>query len=85
MNELRALARNQANYFRYGTTTPSGTLWAQVQQSLQWLTDTVKGLTGAGKTQSEKVGDKVKEDATYGKDRVKEEAQKASDWAREEL
>ncbi len=29
-NELVAWARNQRNYFQYGTTTPQGTLWAIV-------------------------------------------------------
>jgi hypothetical protein len=29
-NELIAWARNQRNWFQYGTTTPQGTLWAKL-------------------------------------------------------
>ncbi|CAK7217284.1 hypothetical protein SCUCBS95973_003095 [Sporothrix curviconia] len=36
-NELRAFARQQATYFRYGTTTPSGTLFAKASKGF-WNT-----------------------------------------------
>lgn len=36
-NELRAKAKEQYNYFKHGTSTPSGTIFAQLQEGLQWV------------------------------------------------
>ncbi|KAH8177749.1 putative stress-responsive nuclear envelope protein [Sarocladium implicatum] len=35
LEELKAQARKQSNYFRYGTSTPGGTVLAQLEQTLQ--------------------------------------------------
>lgn len=88
-NELRAAARKNANYFRYGTTSPRGTLFAQVQSGVQsgaqWVFNWLKiGQTETG-SQAQKAGDAVKEGATSGKDRAGEAAQKAGDKVKEEL
>lgn len=88
-NELIAWARNQRNWFQYGTTTPQGTLWAKLQNTAQWVMDQLNiGLT-QGRTeaayQSEKAGDYVKERATEATDRAGEAAQKAGDKIKEEL
>lgn len=34
-NQLRAEAKKQYNYFKYGTTSPSGTIFAQIQNGIQ--------------------------------------------------
>jgi len=34
-NQLRAQAKKQYNYFKYGTASPSGTVFAQIQNGLQ--------------------------------------------------
>jgi len=43
VNELRAYARKQATYFKYGTNSPSGTVLAKLEESfgnaVQWITD----------------------------------------------
>ncbi|KAI4214368.1 MAG: hypothetical protein LQ351_003121 [Letrouitia transgressa] len=88
-NELRAAARKNANYFRYGTTSPQETLFARVQSGVQsgaqWVFNWLKiGQTETG-SQAQKAGDAVKEGATAGKDRAGEAAQKAGDKVREEL
>lgn len=36
-NQLRAEAKKQANYFRYGTSTPAGTIFERLRSGLQYL------------------------------------------------
>lgn len=80
-NSLIAWARNQRNYFQYGSTTPQGTLWAKLQNGASWAMDQV----GAGRKQAEIAADKVKEKTTYVTHRADEAVQKASDKIKEEL
>ncbi|PMD17555.1 putative stress response protein ish1 [Hyaloscypha hepaticicola] len=88
-NQLIAWARNQRNYFQYGTTTPQGTLWVKLQQGAQWVMDQLSIGAAAGKKQAsyqaEKAGDSIKEGATYASNRAGEAAQKAHDKIKEEL
>ena len=88
-NELRALARRNANYFRYGTSTPQQGFFARIQGGAQWVLSQLKigassGSQEAG-AQSEKAADAIKEGATAGKNRAGEAAQQASDRVKEEL
>ncbi|RKF73688.1 Stress response protein ish1 [Golovinomyces cichoracearum] len=80
-NSLIAWARNQRNYFQYGTTTPQGTLWVKLQNGASWAWDQVN----AGRKQAEIVADSIKEKNTYATHRAGEAAQKASDKIKEEL
>jgi len=84
-NQLIAYARNQRNYFQYGTTTPQGTLWVKLQEGVQWVWDMLGVGAASGRYQGEKVADSVKEGATYAKNRAGEQAQKAGDYIKEEL
>lgn len=84
-NQLIAWARNQRNYFQYGTTTPQGTLWVKLQQGAQWIMDQLSIGAASGRKQAEKAGDSVKEGATYASNRAGEAAQKAYDKVKEEL
>ncbi|ESZ97042.1 putative Stress response protein ish1 [Sclerotinia borealis F-4128] len=88
-NELIAYARNQANYFRYGTTTPQGTLWAKLSSGAQWIMDQLYIGAASGRKQAayqgEKATDAVKEKATYASNRAGEAAQKAGHVIKEEL
>lgn len=88
-NQLIAWARNQRNYFQYGTTTPQGTLWAKLQNGGQWILDQLSIGAASGRKQAayqaEKAGDAVKEGATYATNRAGEAAQKAGDKIKEEL
>jgi len=88
-NELRRMARQANTYFRYGTTTPTGTLWAKLQENVYWAIDQIKIGAGyaqkeAGK-QAEKGADYVKEAATTATNRAGEAAQRAGDKLKEEL
>jgi hypothetical protein len=38
-NELIAYSRNLRNWFKYGTTTPQGTLWVQLYASFTLILD----------------------------------------------
>ncbi|TAQ87904.1 hypothetical protein B7494_g3771 [Chlorociboria aeruginascens] len=88
-NELIAYARNTAHYFKYGTSTPQGTLWVKLQQGAQWVLDQLSIGAAEGKKQAsyqaEKAGDAVKEGATRATNRAGEAAQQASDRIKEEL
>ena len=88
-NELRAMARRNADYFRYGTSTPQGSMFARLQSGAQWVFDQLKiGVSGGRQTASyeaQKAGDAVKEGATSATNRAGEAAQKAGDKVREEL
>ena len=88
-NQLVAWARNQRNYFQYGTTTPQGTLWAKLQNGAQWVLDQLSIGAASGRKQAayqaEKAGDAVKEGSTYATNRAGEAAQKAGDKIKEEL
>jgi len=88
-NQLKAYARNQANWFRYGTTTPQGTLWAKLSEGAQWVMDQLSIGAAAGRKQAAyqgmKATDRVKEAATYATNRAGEEAQKAKHHVKEEL
>jgi hypothetical protein len=46
-SELRAAAKKQANYFRYGTSTPSGTIFERVKGGLQWLLGQAQGTAAS--------------------------------------
>jgi hypothetical protein len=88
-NQLETYARNQANFFRYGTTTPQGTLWAKLSQSAQWVMDQLRIGVAAGRKQAayeaEKATDRVKEGETYATNRASEEAPEIAHHAKEEL
>ncbi|KUJ20296.1 uncharacterized protein LY89DRAFT_610274 [Mollisia scopiformis] len=84
-NQLIAWARNQRNYFQYGTTTPQGTLWAKLQEGASWVMNQLSIGAAAGRKQAEVAGDSVKEGATYATNRAGEAAQKAGDKIKEEL
>lgn len=89
LNELRALARRNANYFRYGTTTPQGSIFAKIQDGFYWALSQVKLGVASGRDeagdQAQKAGDYIKEKATVASDRAHEAAQTAGDKIKEEL
>ncbi|KAI1000781.1 hypothetical protein K3495_g7414 [Podosphaera aphanis] len=80
-NSLVAWARNQRNYFQYGTTTPQGTLLAKFRNGAYW----VWGQIGIGRKQAEIAADTIKENSKYASHRADEAAQVASDKVKEEL
>ena len=88
-NELREAARRNANYFRYGTSTPQQGIYERLSSGIQWVLSQLrigatKGNAEVG-YQAQKGADAVKEGATTAKNRAGEAAQSAGDKAKEEL
>jgi len=88
-NELKAMARRNYNYFRYGTSTPQGTVYAKLQGYGQWVLDQLKIGASSGRKeaayQGQMAADAVKEGVTTATNRAGEQAQKAGDKIKEEL
>lgn len=63
LNELRATARRNAQYFKYGTTSPQGTLVAKLQETAQWLLDQLKIGASSGRAQGQQALNDVKQKA----------------------
>ena len=42
-NELRAQAKKQYNYFKYGTSSPQGTIFERLKNGLQWVLGQAQG------------------------------------------
>lgn len=88
-NQLIAYARNQRNWFQYGTTTPQGTLWVKLQNGVNWVWEQLSiGAAKGQKVAADKAevgADYVKEAATTATNRAGEAAQKAGHKIKEEL
>ncbi|OGE53073.1 hypothetical protein PENARI_c008G07399 [Penicillium arizonense] len=69
INELRAAARRNAQYFKYGTTNPRDTIYAKVVDTLQWALEQLKIGASSGRAQGQEAADKAQE-------KVSEKAQK---------
>lgn len=88
-NELKAMARRNYNYFRYGTSTPTGTIYARLSNGAQWVLEQLRIGASRGQKeaayQAEKAADAVKEGVTTATNRAQEAAQRAGDKIKEEL
>lgn len=87
--ELREVARRNADYFRYGSSTPQSGIFARIQNGIGWFfgqfrLGAAKGSAEAG-YQGQKAADAVKEGATTATNRAGEAAQRAGDKVKEEL
>jgi hypothetical protein len=47
-NELRALAKKQYTYFKYGTSTPSGTIFERIKEGFAWGLAQLQGGASSG-------------------------------------
>merc|ERR1711964_866948 len=54
LNELRAEARKQYNFFKYGTSTPSGTIFERIKSGLQWILGQASAGAQTGGVQASK-------------------------------
>ncbi|KAL4928386.1 double-strand break repair enhancer MSC1 [Aspergillus undulatus] len=67
LNELRATARRNAHWFRYGTSTPQGALYSYFSGAAQWVLDQLKIGAASGRAQgheaAENLGNKAEEKA----------------------
>ena len=81
-NDLKAMVKKHATYFRYGTSTPGDTMFAKVQSFFGGLYEQVMGPASG---QGTKAADYAHEKATAATHRAGEAAQSASDKVKEEL
>jgi len=63
VNELRAYARNQATYFKYGTTNPTDTIIAKFSEGIKDTWEWVKNQVGLGAEAAKKKAEEAKEKA----------------------
>lgn len=65
LNELRALARRQHTYFKYGTTTPTDTFLAKMRENVlggwDWVTSQLRIGSNAAKKKAEELSGQAKE------------------------
>ncbi|KAJ5094010.1 hypothetical protein N7456_009871 [Penicillium angulare] len=64
INELRAAARRQTTYFKYGTNNPQDTIYAKVADTLQWALDQLKIGASSGRAQGHEAAENVREKAS---------------------
>ncbi|TPX11585.1 uncharacterized protein E0L32_007796 [Thyridium curvatum] len=74
IDELRAYARKQSTYFRYGTSSPTGTLFAKLSEGVagtwEWVKDQLSIGADAAKKKSQEAADKAKEAADKAKNEL---------------
>ncbi|KAF5867289.1 hypothetical protein ETB97_000058 [Aspergillus alliaceus] len=73
LNELRAAVRRNAEYFRYGTTTAQGTIYARIQEAVNWLLDQLKIGAASGRAQGQQAAEKAQEKASEAADEIRSE------------
>jgi Putative nuclear envelope organisation protein len=55
VNQLKAEAKKQATYFRYGTSTPQGSIFERLKGGVSWMMQQVKIGAAQGRVEGEKV------------------------------
>lgn len=67
IDELKALARKQSTYFKYGTNSPHGTLLAQVEDALSsgwnWISKQINAGSEAAKEKAAEAGESARKNA----------------------
>ena len=72
-NELRALARENAQYFQYGTNAPGGSIFSSIQGGFQWVVNQFKIGAASGRDQAQAGADKAKDAGAKASDKAKKE------------
>jgi Putative nuclear envelope organisation protein len=73
INELRAAVRRNAQYFEYGTTSPSETILARIKEATNWLVNQVKLGTAIGWSQGHDAAESAKAKAAEATEKIREE------------
>lgn len=73
INELRAAARRNAQYFKYGTASPQATIYAKVMDTLQWVVDQLKIGAASGRAQGTEAAEKVQKKVSDHTERLRGE------------
>lgn len=81
-NELRAAAKKQYSYFKYGTSSPSETIFERVKSGLYWLYSQALGGAQAGSAAAQSAASEASISASkYGTDAASSASQYATDAA----
>lgn len=72
-NELRAKAKEHATYFKYGTSTPQGTIFERVKQGANWILSQLKLGAAQGKVQGEEAASSASSAAASASASIKKE------------
>uniref|UniRef100_A0A0D6R640 SAP domain-containing protein n=1 Tax=Araucaria cunninghamii TaxID=56994 RepID=A0A0D6R640_ARACU len=72
-NELRAMAKKQSNYFRYGTSTPQGTIFERLKDGVQWILGQAQGGAAQGSSAASKAGTSVASQAAHSSASIRNE------------
>ena len=62
LNELKAEARKQSTYFKYGTTTPAETAFAKISENVKNAYQWVVGQLSAGSEAAKKKAGEIKDE-----------------------
>lgn len=73
INELRAAVRRNAQYFHYGTSTPSQTILARVNEGISWLANQLRLGAALGWDQGHDAAESAKSKAAEATAKIREE------------
>lgn len=73
INELRAAARRNAQYFKYGTVSPQATIYAKIMDTLHWVVDQLKIGAASGRAQGTEAAEKVQKKVSEHTEQLREE------------
>ncbi|CRG86388.1 Stress response protein ish1 [Talaromyces islandicus] len=73
LNEIRAAARRNAQYFQYGTTSPSETILARIQEGVSWLLEQLKFGASSGREQGHEAAESARSKAAEATGKVRSE------------
>ncbi|KAK4235710.1 hypothetical protein C8A03DRAFT_46199 [Achaetomium macrosporum] len=85
LNELRALARRQHMYFKYGTTTPTETIYARLREGVMDTWDWVASQLRIGGDAARKKADEAAQMTENAKEKAKEKVGAGTTKAHKEL
>lgn len=72
-NELRAKAKEQATYFKYGTSTPQGTIFERIKEGVNWVLSQLRLGAAEGKAQGQEAADSAASRAASATSSIKKE------------
>lgn len=73
INELRAAVRRNAQYFQYGTNSPTKTIFNRITEGAYWLADQLKLGAALGWDQGQDAAESAKAKAAQATQKVRSE------------
>lgn len=67
------MARRNAHWFRYGTSSPQGALWDTLSGAGQWVLDQLKIGAASGRAQGQETAEKMQDKAGKKAEEVRSE------------